>query len=167
MPNFIEIGSRAGEVVLFNKKEKLAVLTPPQAMNLSRIADVLSRAAIAANNARESGPTINEMVDILQAVEMHYKNEAGAKGSWPKLANLERVKNESRSGAYRRITLDAYKTLCQSINMDKSDLDGENPVIFEVDENGIVGKGSLDPAFLLDLDNDDESDPNSLSGDPA
>ena len=63
MPNFIEIGSRAGEVVLFNKKEKLAVLTPRQAMTLSRIADVLSRAAIAANNARESGPTINEMVD--------------------------------------------------------------------------------------------------------
>lgn len=167
MTDFIEIGSRAGEVVLFNKKEKLAVLTPRQAMTLSHMAEVLGRAAIAANNARESGPTINEMVDILQAVNMCYQNEAGAKGTWPKLANLERGGEEPRSVAYRRITLDAYKTLCQSIEMDKSNLDGENPVILEVDENGIVGKGSLDAAFSPELDNDDESETDFLFGDPA
>jgi|GEM_PF-4115829 len=48
MTNFIEIGYRAGEVVLFNEKEKLAFLTPRKAMTLSRKAGVLGRAAIAA-----------------------------------------------------------------------------------------------------------------------
>ena len=167
MTNFIEIGYRAGEVVLFNEKEKLAFLTPRKAMTLSRKAGVLGRAAIAANNARESRPTINEMADMLQAGDMHYQNEAGTKGSWPKLDNLKKAKNETRFGAYRRITLEAYKDLCQSMNADKPDVDGGNPVILEADENSIVSEGGLDAAFSPDLDNDDEDVADSFFVDPA
>jgi hypothetical protein len=118
-------------------------------------------------NARESRPTINEMADMLQAGDMHYQNEAGTKGSWPKLDNLKKAKNETRFGAYRRITLEAYKGLCQSMNADKPDVDGGNPVILEADENSMVSEGGLDAAFSPDLDNDDEDVAVSFFVDPA
>ncbi len=140
MGNFIEIGSRAGEVVLFNKRDKVAVLSPKQAMVLSRMGEVLARAAIGANNARESGPTVLEMVDILRAVGMQYRSDNGEQGTWPRLLNLARVENEARETTYRKITVEAYNTLCASLMSAEPKAGEEKPVILQIDENGVVNE---------------------------
>ena len=153
MTDYIQVGSRAGEVVLFNKKEKLATLTPKQAMALSRMGELLARAALDANNSRESGPTTKEMVDILCSVGMHYQNDEGNKGTWPRLTNLIKVENEPYDTTYRKITIDAYNTLCQSLTGQRAQPDTDQTAVLQVDKNGIVSE--LRPP---DEDEDEEED---------
>jgi hypothetical protein len=153
MGDFIQVGSRAGEVVLFNKKEKVATLTPEQAMGLSRMGELLARAALDANNSRASGPTTKEMVDILCSVGMHYQNDEGDKGTWPRLANLVKVENEPYDTTYRKITIDAYNTLCLSLTGQKAQPDTGQQAVLRVDENGVVAE--FHPP---DEDEDEEED---------
>lgn len=176
MGNFVEVGSRAGEVVLYNKGEKLVVLTPKQAMALSCMGEVLARAAIWANNSRESGPTMAEMVDILRAVGMHYRSDDGKKGTWPRLSNLRAAENEKWETTYHKITLDAYNTLTNSLLDGHINEGEERPVIFNVGENGEIIKGddadkgddaeTIPSDYEEELDNDD-SELDLHFGDPV
>lgn len=171
MGNFVKIGSRAGEVVLYNKREKLVVLTPKQAMALSCMGEVLARAAIGANNSRESGPTVLEMVDILEAVGMHYRSDDGKKGTWPRLSNLEKVENEKWETTYHKITTDAYNTLSNSLLNGHTNEGEDMPAILHVGENGEITKDddaeTIPSEYEEELDNEDDSALDLHFGDPV
>ena len=167
MTDYIQVGSRAGEVVLFNKKEKLVTLTPKQAMALSRMGELLARAALDANNSRESGPTTKEMVDILCSVGMHYQNDEGNKGTWPRLTNLIKVENEPYDTTYRKITIDAYNTLCSSLTGQQAQPDTGHPAVLRVDENGVVAELHPPDDEEEEEDDDDEGALDLHFGDPV
>lgn len=165
MADYIQVGSRAGEVVLFSKKEKLATLTPKQAMALSRMGELLARAALDANNSRESGPTTKEMVDILCSVGMHYQNDDGDNGTWPRLTNLIKVENEPYDTTYRKITIAAYNTLCSSLTGQQAQPDTGQQAVLRVDENGVVAE--FHPPDDEEEKEDDDSALDLHFGDPV
>lgn len=108
----LTIGFNDKFVVVMSGKKLLAKLSPSQAMQLSEMSQALAGSAIHSNNQRANGPSATEMADILEAVNMVYRSDAGEVVGWDNLRGHNILGEGNKNELYYKVTKNAYTFLC-------------------------------------------------------